>query len=275
MAEIKNIRAEQLEEGGKLNALGSVGVDLLKLLCDNPSAQQSLPAIFEMKDSYLAELDELFKSSGNHTGRRNYLHQVEQTYARSGGISAADSIPGRMLARLYENIQTEIVNRQTPLDMSMRDTLMPIVERYSKMQQRQAGLETLAGNHAQASMLLEECANSTLITKRMLDPDVAPSDSVTLNFELLKSQVLAKDDEAVGTLEVLYMSMLAFAQEHETRFPADFPQSVFIGNLEDAYSEFLDDLENEKTNELLDHPIARLFRSANERGVFDPSPSHD
>ncbi len=278
LAELKNASEEPVVHLSKLNALASVCVDLLKLLCEIPPDQQNLPAISEIRNSYLSQLDGLFQSSGDGAGRKNYLHKIEQTYAGAGGISALDSVPGRMLAHLSAHLQPEINEqiRDPRHDLavtgrSMRSTLIPILERHRKMHERQAGLETLSGNHAQAAELLQKCADSALLAKHIWDPDDTSSEHVALNFNLLKSQILAEDDDAVGTLEGLYMTMLAFAQEHEDHFSADFAQDKFLKDLDDAYSAFLEEVDNGGMRASLDHPIARLFVSADKHGVFDGS----
>ncbi len=274
LAELQNASKEQLQYRSKLNALASVCVDLLKLICDIPSAAQNLPAISEVKDSYLTQLDALFKSSGDRDGRQHYLREIEQTYTAAGANSALDSVPGRMLAHLSASIQRELKNVSNHSDelpatgVSMRASLMPILAHFQTMHERQAGLESLAGNHSQATTLLQKC-ESIIASKRILDPSNPSSDHVALYFNLLKSQILAKDSEAVGTLETLYMTMREYAEDHENRFGETFAQAVFVRDLEDAYSTFLEELENGGVTASLEHPIAQLFVHAQEHGVFD------
>ena len=276
LAELQNASQEQGPYRRKLNALAFLGVDLLKLLCEIPSGQKNFPVFSAVKNSYLTQLDGLFKSSGDRSGRQHFLHQVAQAYTTAGQHNTLDSIPGKLLTHLSESIQREIKDTSNRSDVlsvtgvSMRESLMPILVLYQTMRQRQAGLETLSGNHDQATTHLQKC-ESIVVCKRILNPDDPSNEHIELYFNLLKSQILAKDREALGTLETLYMVMREFAEHHEDRFDASFPHAVFVRNLEVAYSAFLEETENEDIAVSLDHPIAQLFLNAKEHGLFDES----
>jgi hypothetical protein len=69
------------------------------------------------------------------------------------------------------------------------------------------------------------------------------------------------------------MVMLAYAENHKDRFPTDFPLATFVDALEDAYSAFLEDLEDDRVQVCLEHPIARLFMDAKKHGVIEHSSS--
>lgn len=257
-----------------LHALGSACVEMLTLLCEHSSATPHVPAFTAVKNSTLTQVDRLFRSSGDEEGRRSWLQKIDQIFSNAG-INKLGSVPEMMLSHLAEDIAREINknvaganNEESVTGAAMHAPLVSILDHYRRMHERQASLETLSGNHAEATALLQTCL-SVVTTKSTLDPERAGGNHVTLYFDLLKSQILAKDEEAVSTLEDLCMTMLAYAEENAFRFPPDFPQALFAANLDDAYSEFLNDLENEAVKPSLEHPIARLFAEANERGVFD------
>lgn len=274
LSELENSNWETARQPAGLNELGSACVELLKLLCENSSATQRVPAFAEVTNATLTRLDRLFRSSGDEEGRRLWLQEIDETFSNAG-INTLSSVPGMMLNHLAEYIAREINknvaganDEESVIGTAMHGPLVSILDHYRRMHERQASLETLSGNHAEATALLQK-GLSAVTTTHMLDPELAAGHPVTLHFDLLKSQILAKDGEAVSTLEDLYMTMLAYAETRAFRFPSDFPKALFVANLDDAYSEFLNDLENEAVQPSLEHPIARLFAEANERGVFD------
>jgi hypothetical protein len=276
LAELKSASVQQAGYLGRLTALASRGVDLLRLLGASPRGGQGLPALSAVDASTLTQLDGLLKTSGQGEPRENFLQGVARACFDAGEISNRDSAAGKMLAHLSDSVMREISHSIAGPDgpspaagASTRSALMAILERYQKMLEKHAGLETLGGNHAQAAALLQTCVDTVPAAKRMLHPEHAASDHLALTFRLLQSQILARDDEAVGTLETLYMAMQAHAEEHPRRFPADFPQAAFVRRLEDAYDTFLAALENEGLQASLEHPIARLFVEAEQRGIFD------
>ena len=147
---------------------------------------------------------------------------------------------------------------------------MSILECHQAMLEARAKLHSRLGNHEDAASLLQQC-ESIVSSRVILDPSTTSGEPLRLSFDILKLQILADDDEAAGTLETLYMLMLAFAENHEDRFSSEFPRDTFFAALDDAYGVFLRGVESDQLSVSLMHPVAQLFIEAKTHGVFGHS----
>ncbi len=274
--------ASPLQPGyrSRLNALGAQGVALVRLLAAAPAEVQQLPALSAVEPAALSRLDGLLRAAGEGRDREAFLRRVAQACVEAGEIGHLDSVAGAMLAQLSESLLREVrasvagdAGTALAASASLRDAFVAVLDRYQGMLVKNAALQALAGHPAQAAALLQQCLDAVPAARRMLRPDAPSADHVALHHELLKAQIQAGDDEAVGTLETLYMVMRAHAEEEPQRFPADFPPAAFIDRLDGAYDRFLDELDADRLQPSLEHPISRLFVEAERRGVFDdPEP---
>lgn len=277
LTELENVGQQTIVYWRKLDTLAATCLQFVKSLSEISRSNDSLAILNEVNDCYLVDIDRLYLSAGNEHGRLNFLRKIHHIYSQNNELQTPDGAMGKLFCRLSEKLQQEVRSSGFSRNMtnqaligggSKRSTVMLILEHHQGMLERQAELESRLGNHDRATALLRQC--ESMVSDRMiLNPDAALSESVGLCFAILKSQILAGDEEAVGTLETLYMLMLSYADRHPDRFSTSFPRATFVNALEGAYSVFLRELESDELRVTLDHPIVQLYADAKAHGVID------